>query len=82
MVANPVPADDEIPAAEMARHIEEALEEAARARVSGKAVTPFLLARILQTTEGRSLAANVALVRNNAAVAARIAGARCSVDAD
>ncbi len=66
----------------MARRIEEAVEEAARAGVSCKAVTPFLLARILQTTEGRSLAANVALVTNNAAVAAKIAGARCSVDAD
>ena len=80
-VANPVPADDEIPAAELARHIEEALEEAARAAVIGKAVTPFLLARILQTTGGRSLAANGALVRNNAAVAARIAGALHSADA-
>jgi hypothetical protein len=47
--------------------------QAAGAGVSGKAVTPFLLARILETTVGRSLTANVALVRNNAALAAQIA---------
>ena len=73
LVANPVPEHDEIPAAEMARHIEGALAEAVGAGVSGKAVTPFLLARILETTVGRSLTANVALVRNNAALAAQIA---------
>jgi len=75
LVANPVPEHDEIPAAETARHIERALADAAGARVSGKTVTPFLLARILETTGGRSLAANVALVRSNAAVAAQIASA-------
>jgi pseudouridylate synthase len=75
LVANPVPEHDEIPAAEMARHIERALAGAAGARVSGKDVTPFLLARILETTCGRSLAANVTLVRSNAATAAQIASA-------
>jgi pseudouridylate synthase len=72
LVANPIPADDEI---EIDRHIEAALEEAARRGVSGKAVTPFLLAHILETTGGRSLSSNIALVRNNAALAAEIAGA-------
>ncbi|MBV9634580.1 MAG: pseudouridine-5'-phosphate glycosidase, partial [Methylobacteriaceae bacterium] len=43
--------------------------------VAGKAVTPFLLDRINAATQGRSLAANIALVRNNARLAARIAGA-------
>jgi pseudouridine-5'-phosphate glycosidase len=44
--------------------------------VSGKAVTPFLLARILELTGGRSLATNIALVKNNARLAARIAAAQ------
>jgi pseudouridine-5'-phosphate glycosidase len=73
LVANPVPAEDEIPAAEMARHIAQALEDADEANVSGKAVTPYLLSRILELTKGRSLTSNIALVRNNARVAARIA---------
>jgi pseudouridylate synthase len=81
LVANPIPAGDEISAAEMAQHIERALEEATRAGVSGKAITPFLLARVLETTGGRSLAANIALVRNNAALAARIAEALCRITA-
>jgi pseudouridine-5'-phosphate glycosidase len=75
LVVNPVPECDEIPSAEMAQHIEAALAEAAGSGVSGKDVTSFLLARILETTGGRSLAANVALVRSNAATAAQIASA-------
>jgi pseudouridine-5'-phosphate glycosidase len=77
LVANPVPVGNEFPATEMAQHIEGALAEAARVGIGGKAVTPFLLARIVETTGGRSLAANVALVRSNAALAAQIAGALC-----
>ncbi|MBL8700317.1 MAG: pseudouridine-5'-phosphate glycosidase [Alphaproteobacteria bacterium] len=73
LVANPIPAADEIPAAELARHIGAALDAAARAGIVGKAVTPYLLARIGEATGGRSLTANIALIRNNAAVAARIA---------
>ena len=74
-VANPVPEADEIGAAEMAAHIAAALAAATREGVVGKAVTPFLLARLLDLTGGRSLAANIALVKNNAALAARIARA-------
>ncbi|BBE70445.1 pseudouridine-5'-phosphate glycosidase [Oharaeibacter diazotrophicus] len=73
LVANPVPAADEIPAAEMADHIAASLAAAAAAGVVGKAVTPFLLGDILERTAGRSLATNVALVKNNARVAAAIA---------
>lgn len=73
LIANPIPAADEIPADEMRGYIERAVEEAKRARVTGKAVTPWLLDRILQLTGGRSLTANVALVKNNARLAARIA---------
>lgn len=73
LIANPIPQSDEIPAQEMRGYIETAVEEASRANVTGKAVTPWLLDRILQLTDGRSLTANVALVKNNAHLAARIA---------
>ena len=53
--------------------IEEALNELNVRGVSGQDVTPFLLAHIVECTEGRSLLANLALVRNNAATAAQIA---------
>lgn len=75
LVANPVPANEEIPADEMAGFIAAAQEEATRQGVTGKAVTPFLLARIMELTGGRSLATNIALVKNNARLAARIARA-------
>lgn len=75
LVANPIPPEAEIPAAELAPVIAAALAEAAAQGVTGKAVTPFLLARVLAATGGRSLAANVALVRHNARLAARIAAA-------
>ncbi len=52
---------------------EQALAEADAKGVNAKAVTPFLLGRIFELTEGRSLTANIALVRNNAALAAEIA---------
>ncbi len=73
LVANPVPAEDEIPGEVMAGHIETAQRDSVAARVTGKAVTPFLLNRILQLTGGRSLATNIALVRNNARLGAEIA---------
>lgn len=73
LVANPVPAEAEIAAEAMAAHIAAAQADADRLGVTGKAVTPFLLARILELTGGASLATNVALVENNARLAARIA---------
>ncbi len=75
LVANPIPPEAEIPAAEMAGHVATALGQAAKAGVAAKEVTPFLLGRVLELTEGRSLAANIALVRSNAALAADIAAA-------
>jgi pseudouridine-5'-phosphate glycosidase len=78
LVANPIPAADEIPAAEIRPAIEAAIVAAARAGVAGKAVTPYLLDAILKTTGGRSLTANIALVRNNARLAAEIAVALAS----
>ena len=73
LVANPVPGDAEIPRAEMEGYIAAALEAAARQKIAGKAVTPFLLSEIYRITEGRSLQANIRLVRNNARLAAEIA---------
>ncbi len=75
LVANPVPVTDEIPAAEMAGYIEAAQKAAEAQNVTGKAVTPFLLGKILELTGGRSLKTNIALVENNARVAARVAKA-------
>jgi pseudouridine-5'-phosphate glycosidase len=73
LVANPIPTADALDEAEMERVIADAVEQAARRGIAGKAVTPFLLARINEITAGRSLKANIALVRNNVAVAARTA---------
>ncbi|WP_459696118.1 pseudouridine-5'-phosphate glycosidase [Acidisoma sp. C75] len=78
LVANPIPAAEEIPFPAMAGWIDRALAEAEAARITGKAVTPFLLDRLLTLTSGRSLAANIALVRNNARLAAAIAVALAS----
>ena len=73
LVVNPVPQIDEISQSEMARFIRTALADAQRQGIVGKAVTPFLLQRIFDLTDGRSLTANIALVRNNARLAAEIA---------
>jgi pseudouridylate synthase len=73
LVANPVPAENEIPRARMEEHITEALMAAEKDGISGKAVTPYLLDRIFQITEGVSLETNIALVLNNARLAASIA---------
>lgn len=73
LVANPIPEADALPAAEIEARIAEAVAEAAAAGIARKDVTPFLLARIVALTGGRSLAANIALVRNNVAVGADLA---------
>ncbi|MEP3436532.1 MAG: pseudouridine-5'-phosphate glycosidase [Hoeflea sp.] len=78
LIANPVPQADEIPASEMNRHIEAALATARARGIEGKAVTPFLLGEILTLTDGASLKTNIALVLNNARLAARIATALTS----
>jgi pseudouridine-5'-phosphate glycosidase len=75
LVANPVPENDEIPAERMASYIVAAQKAAVAERISGKAVTPYLLAKLLELTDGASLKTNIALVENNARLAARIAKA-------
>jgi len=73
IVANPIPEADEIPAAEIEPIIAAALAAADQRGIRGKEITPFLLGEIVRATEGRSLRANIALVKNNARVAAEIA---------
>jgi pseudouridine-5'-phosphate glycosidase len=75
LVANPVPQAHAIPHAEMEAHIKAAEAEAKKKGLKGKTVTPFLLERLLTLTGGRSLATNMALVENNAKLAAQIARA-------
>lgn len=75
LVVNPIPAEAEIPREVIVPHIEAALADAARAGIGAKDVTPFLLDRLFTLTEGRSLAANIALVLANARLAAAIATA-------
>jgi pseudouridine-5'-phosphate glycosidase len=78
LVANPIPEESEIPASEIRPAIEAALVEAGKAGIKGKDVTPFLLGAILKQTGGRSLTANIALIKNNARLAARISVALAS----
>lgn len=73
LIANPVPEENEIPRAEMAGYIDAAIRKAGSAGIRGKDVTPYVLGAILELTDGRSLDTNIALVRNNARLAARIA---------
>lgn len=73
LIANPIPANAEIVSAELEPVIERALQDAQTHGIIGKSVTPYLLQRVYELTEGRSLTANIALVLNNAALAAQIA---------
>ncbi len=73
LIANPVPADAEIPREEMEIYIARALDNAERDEITGKAVTPYLLDTLFHLTDGRSLTTNIALVENNARLAAEIA---------
>ncbi len=75
LVAVPIPAADELPRAEAQAAIAEATRLADESGISGAALTPFILAKIAELTGGRSKRANVALLLNNARVAARIAQA-------
>ena len=72
-IANPIPVVDEIPADEIAAFIDVALTQLDAEGVTGQDVTPFLLKHVVEGTGGRSLVANLALVRNNATTAAQIA---------
>ncbi len=73
VISNPVPAAEAMPREEIDRITAQALQEAAAQGIQGKAVTPYLLARIKALTDGRSLATNIALVRHNARAGAKLA---------
>ncbi|WP_299596848.1 pseudouridine-5'-phosphate glycosidase [uncultured Tateyamaria sp.] len=73
LIANPIPETDEIDRATLAPIIAQAARDADAHGITGKGVTPYLLQRIFELTDGRSLTANIALVRNNARLAAAIA---------
>ncbi len=73
LVANPVPTEHAMAETEIEAVIAEAVQEAETQGIAGKQATPFLLSRVAARTTGRSVAANVALIRNNARLAAEIA---------
>jgi pseudouridylate synthase len=75
IIANPAPESAEIPQAQIEGLIDQAVKEAAARGITGKSVTPYLLGRMLELTGGQSLITNIALVKNNAALAAEIAQA-------
>jgi pseudouridine-5'-phosphate glycosidase len=75
VVANPLDAALEIPREEMERYLSAAVAEAAQRAVRGKAVTPYILGRLVEMTAGRSLRANIALAQGNARLAAQISAA-------
>jgi pseudouridine-5'-phosphate glycosidase len=73
LIANPIPKQHEVPFEIMETHITAALRVASDKNIVGKEITPFLLKYIADKTGGESLDANIALVKNNAHLAARIA---------
>lgn len=73
LIANPVPAEQEIAAEEMEQHIALALNAAKEKDISGKEITPFLLQYIAEHTKGESLEANIALIKHNAKLGAEVA---------
>lgn len=73
VIANPVPKEEELEESYITAIIEQALKEAEKQHITGKSVTPFLLDRVKTLTGGKSLQANIALVKNNAALAADLA---------
>ena len=74
-LANPIPAEDEIPHEQIDAIIEQALADLRAGGISGKDTTPYLLGRIVEITGGASLTANIALVKNNAHLGAQVAAA-------
>ena len=73
LISNPVPVEQEVPSGLIETYIQQALNEADRLNIKGKEVTPFLLKYIAEHSRGESLEANIALIHNNAVLAARIA---------
>jgi pseudouridine-5'-phosphate glycosidase len=78
LVTVPVPADAEVPSELFDRLLEQSLRDARAREISGRDVTPFLLARLSELSQGATLRANIALLKNNARIAAQIAGTLCA----
>lgn len=75
LIANPIPELDEIPATEINPVIEEALAAANNQNITGKDITPYLLNKVFEVTKGKSLHANLSLIKNNVKVGAELAAA-------
>lgn len=73
LVANPIPEEYSMDEQLINSSIEEALKEASKLGISGKETTPFLLSKVLEVTQGKSLESNIALVKHNAKIGAQIA---------
>lgn len=82
LLVNPIPAGAALDGGELEQAIQAALAEAARLGIVGKALTPFLLASLRDATAGRSLAANLALIKSNAELGARLAAELVRLDAE
>jgi pseudouridine-5'-phosphate glycosidase len=82
LVANPVAEKDALDGSEIEERIVAAVKDAERAGIGQKEVTPYLLKRVFELTGGKSLVANIALIKNNAAVAAKIAVELARLPAD
>ncbi len=80
LLANPVPAEWEIPAAAVSGYITRAVDELAGRGIRGQEVTPFLLSRVAELSEGRSLETNVKLFHNNVRLACEVADHLCRAD--
>jgi pseudouridine-5'-phosphate glycosidase len=80
LVTVPPPSDLEIPASQIAMQIEKALEEADKNNINGASITPYLLQKVNEETKGKSMRVNIALLKNNARVAAKIAAALHSAE--
>lgn len=73
LVVNPIPEKEAVDPKKINKAVEQALNAAKKKKITGKAVTPFLLAEVGKLTKGESLKANIALLENNAVVAAKLA---------
>jgi len=73
LLTNPIPESDSMDEEKINSAIEKALVEAEEKGIHGKETTPFLLSKVLEVTEGKSLEANIALVKNNARLGAEVA---------
>ena len=80
LVTVPVPNEAEVESSSLRSVLDDALAQATHDKISGRDLTPFLLARMSERSQGATLRANIALLENNARVAAQIARALCNAN--